>query len=145
MGFANFNRRFIKDYSKKALPLTEVTKKEEGFKWGTSQEKAFKILKQYCVDPPVLCMFRSNEPARIETDASDLAIGATLLQERDDKWHPVAYHSRKMSGAEQNYDIHDKELLAVVAALQQWRQYAESCSELTIFTDHKKPSQLRDD
>ncbi len=85
----------------------------------------------------MLCTFRANEPAHIETDASDLAIGACLCQQRDDKWHPIAYYSRKMSAAEQNYDIHDKELLAVVYALQNWRVYAESYSELTIFTDHK--------
>ena len=89
------------------------------------------------MDPPVLCTFRNGEPVRIETDASDLAIGACLCQQKDGKWHPVAYYSRKMSPAEQNYDIHDKELLAVVCSLQHWRVYAESCSELTIFTDHK--------
>ena len=81
--------------------------------------------------------FRANEPTKIETDASDQAVGACLCQQKDGKWHPVAYYSRKMSQAEQNYDIHDKELLAVVNALEHWRVYAESSSELTIFTDHK--------
>ena len=56
---------------------------------------------------------------------------------KDQRWHPVTYYSRKMSAAEQNYNIHDKELLAVVYTLQNWRVYAESCSDLTIFTDHK--------
>jgi hypothetical protein len=74
---------------------------------------------------------------RIETDASDLALGATALQERDGKWHPVAYLSRKFTSVEENYDVHDKELLAIVVALEHWRIYAESCSDLTIFTDHK--------
>ena len=55
----------------------------------------------------------------------------------DSKWHPVAYYSHKMSQAEQNYDIHDKELLAVVNVLEHWRVYTESSSELTILTDHK--------
>ena len=137
LGFANFNRKFIEGYSKKALPLTDITKKDIGFTWGQDQQKAFDTLKKACADPPVLCTFQANEPARIETDASDLAIGACLCQMKDQKWHPVAYYSRKMSAAEQNYDIHDKELLAVVCALQNWRVYAESCSDLTIFTDHK--------
>ena len=137
LGFANFNRKFIEGYSKKALPLTDITKKDVGFRWGNDQQKAFDDLRKACADPPVLCTFRANEPARIETDASDLAIGACLCQMKDQKWHPCAYYSRKMSAAEQNYDIHDKELLAVVCALQNWRVYAESCSELTIFTDHK--------
>ena len=74
---------------------------------------------------------------KIETDASDQAVGACLYQQKDGKWYPVAYYSRKMSQAEQNYDIHDKELLAVVNALEHWRVYAESSSKLTIFTDHK--------
>ena len=137
LGFVNFNRKFIEGYSKKALPLTNITRADVGFKWGQEQQKAFDELKEACADPPVLCTFRNGEPARIETDASDLAIGACLCQIKDQKWHPVAYYSRKMSGAEQNYDIHDKELLAVVCALQNWRVYAESCSELTIYTDHK--------
>jgi len=118
LGFANFNRRFIEGYSKKALPLTEITKKDTGFRWDTDQKRAFKELKQACMDPPVLYTFRNGEPARIETDASDLVIGACLCQQKDGKWHPVAYYSRKMSPAEQNYDIHDKELLAVVCSLQ---------------------------
>ncbi len=94
-------------------------------------------MKEAYQNPLVLCTFRANEPARIETDASDLAIGACLYQEKDRKWHPIAYYSRKMLVAEQNYDIHDKELLAVVCVLQNWRVYAESYSELTIFMDYK--------
>ena len=82
-------------------------------------------------------MFDTKKPSRIETDASDLAIGACLTQEYEGKWHPVVYMSRKLSPAEQNYDIHDKELLAIVAALETWRVYAEGSPDLTIFTDHK--------
>ena len=137
LGFANFNRQFVKDYSKKALPLTELTKKETGFHWSDNQEKSFQELKDACAKEPVLLNFRANKPTRIETDASDQAVGACLCQQKDGKWHPVAYYSRKMSQAEQNYDIHNKELLAVVNALEHWRVYAESSSKLTIFTDHK--------
>jgi len=86
---------------------------------------------------PVLKLFDPTKPIRIETDASDLAVGACLCQEYDKKWHPVAYYSRKLSPAEQNYDIHDKELLAIVAALEQWRVYAEGAPGLDILTDHK--------
>ena len=75
-------------------------------------------LKGKYIDPLVLTIFRIGEPVRIETDASDLAIGACLLQQVEGKWHPVAFYSRKMTGPEQNYDIHDKELLAVICALQ---------------------------
>ena len=137
LGFLNFNRRFVEGFSKKALPLTRLTAKDKEFKWGKEQDDAVLQLKKACMEPPVLCTFQVNQPARIETDASDLAIGACLCQQKDSKWHPVAYYSRKMTAPEQNYDIHDKELLAVVEALKHWRVYAESCSDLDIFTDHK--------
>jgi transposase InsO family protein len=139
LGFVNFNRQFIKDFSKIAIPLTELTKKgtilHEEIK-GAAKE-AFKKLKEACIEPPVLVAFRSNEPLRFETDASDLAIGMCAKQEREGKWHPIAYHSRKFTPAEENYDVHDKELLAIVVALEHWRIYAESCSDLVIFSDHK--------
>jgi hypothetical protein len=83
LGFVNFNRRFIKDYSTKALSLTKLTRKDTPFKWDTNQNKAFKILKQACVNPPTLVTFRSRELLRIETNASDLALGACITQERD--------------------------------------------------------------
>jgi transposase InsO family protein len=137
LGFVNFNRRFIKDYSLKALPLTKLTRKDIPFKWEQAQENAFQALKQACMEPPTLATFRSNEPLRMETDASDLALGACITQEKDGQWHPIAYYSRKFSGPEERYDVHDKELLAIVSALEHWRVYAESCSELTIYTDHK--------
>lgn len=137
LGFVNFNRRFIKDYSKKALPLTKLTRKDTPFKWGKEQDDAFESLRQACTDPPTLATFRRNEPLRMETDASDLALGACITQEQNGQWHPIAYYSRKFSGPEERYDVHDKELLAIVSALEHWRIYAQSCSELTIYTDHK--------
>ena len=70
------------------------------------------------MDPLVLYTFRNGELVRIEIDASDLVIGACLCQQKDGKWYPVAYYLRKMSPAEQNYNIHDKELLVVVYSLQ---------------------------
>ena len=137
MGFLNFNRRFVAGFSKKALPLTRLTTKDTEFNWGKEQDDAVKQLKEAYMNPPVLVTFQTNQPAKIKTDASDLAIGACLYQQKEDKWHPVAYYSRKMTALEQNYDIHDKELLAVVESLKHWRVYAESCSQLDIFTDHK--------
>jgi RNase H-like domain found in reverse transcriptase/Reverse transcriptase (RNA-dependent DNA polymerase)/Integrase zinc binding domain/Retroviral aspartyl protease len=137
LGFCNFNRRFIKDYSTKALPLTKLTRKDTPFKWDHEQENAFQTLKEACTNPPTLVTFRSGEPLRMETDASDLALGACITQEREGKWHPIAYYSRKFTGSEERYDVHDKELMAIVDSLKHWRIYAESCSDLTIFTDHK--------
>lgn len=100
LGFVNFNRRFIKDYSLKALPLTKLTRKDTPFKWEKEQEDAFQALKHACVEPPTMITFESGKPLRIETDASDLALGACATQERDGLWHPIAYYSRKFSGPE---------------------------------------------
>ena len=137
LGFCGFNRQFIKDYSKITIPLTALTKKDVTFKWTEQCDQAFKRLVQASISAPVLVAFRSDEPLRMETDASDLAIGACVKQERDEQWHPVAYYSYKFIDAETRYDIHDKELYAIVKALKHWRIYAHGCSELTIFTDHK--------
>jgi len=136
-GFCNFNRRFIESYSTKMLPLTKLTRKDTPFKWENEQENAFQYMKKACIKPPVLITFRSNEPLRIEADASDLALGACASQLRDGEWHPIAYYSRKFTGPEERYDVHDKELMAIVDSLKHWRIYAESCSDLTIYTDHK--------
>ena len=141
LGFGNFNRRFINGYSTIAIPLTNLTKKDVPFNWTTLQQHAFDKLKDQFATAPCLIWFTPGRPVRIETDASDKGIGACLLQQNPkgekQTWHPVAYMSRKMTPAELNYDIHDKELLAIVAAFQDWRVYVEGASEITVFTDHK--------
>ena len=137
LGFVNYNRKFIKHFSQIGAPLHNLTRKDKPYEWTEKCEQAFQKLKQACISEPVLRMFDPKKPIRIETDASDLAIGGCLTQEYDGKWHPIAYHSRKMSPAEQNYDIHDKELLTIVECLDQWRVYAEGAPGLNIYTDHK--------
>ena len=82
-------------------------------------------------------MFDPKKKVIIETDASDFAIRACLTQETQGNRHPIAYFLRKMSLAEQNYEIYDKELLAIVAALRYWRIYCEGATRLTIYLDYK--------
>jgi len=137
LGFCNYLRRFIKNYSELTIPLTRLTRKDNPFKWGKEQENAYRTLKEACASPPVLMMFQPNKPVRINTDASKLAIGACLKQEKDGQWHPVEYYSRSFTPTEQRYDTHDLELAAVHRALMHWRVEAESCSELTVYSDHK--------
>ena len=86
---------------------------------------------------PLLRIFDTTKLVWIETDASDFAIGAYLTQEHEGQKHLVAYYLRQMSLAEQNYDIHDKELLAIVASLRHQRMYCESALQLTILSDYK--------
>ena len=84
-------------------------------------------------------MYDPNKDTRIEVDASEYATGGVLAQLQDDgKWHPVAFHSESMSEAERNYEIYDKEMLAIIRALEAWRHYLEGlprCFE--IQSDHK--------
>jgi len=138
LGFANFYRCFIRDYSKVAHPLTELTKRTEKWAWNPEAEAAFQELKNQFTQAPILAHFDPTRPVILETDASDFAIGAVLSQRDDDNHlHPVAFHSRKFQPAEINYDIHDKELLAIVDAFKHWRRYCEGAeNQIQVFTDH---------
>jgi len=139
LGFANFYRRFIKDYSLVARPLTEQTKKTPGkWAWNPEAEAAFKKLKRRFTTAPILAHFDASRPVIIEADASDFAIGAVLSQrDNENILHPVTFHSRKYQPAEINYDIHDKELLAIVDAFKHWRRYCEGAEHpIQVFTNH---------
>jgi len=139
LGFANFYRRFIQDYSKVARPLTELTKKTEKWEWNDEAGGAFEELKQRFTSAPILAHFDAQKPVILETDASDFAIGAVLSQrDNEGRLHPVAFHSRKFQPAEINYEIHDKELLAVVDAFKHWRRYSEGAAhQIQVFSDHQ--------
>ncbi|KAJ1036858.1 hypothetical protein NDA10_005515 [Ustilago hordei] len=116
LGFANFYRRFIAHFARIARPLTALVKPIEWFKkfeLPEEAQQAFHKLIQAFTSAGVLQHFDYHLPTRLETDASDFAIAGVLKQEHEGRWHPVAFYSRKMSSAEKNYEIHDKELLAV--------------------------------
>jgi len=139
LGFANFYRRVIQDYSKVARPLTELTRKTEKWEWNHEVGRAFEELKQRFTTAPILAHFDAHIPVIIETDASDFAIGAVLSQrDSEGRLHPVAFHSRKFAPAEINYEIHDKELLAIVDAFKHWRRYCEGAThQVQVFSDHQ--------
>jgi len=94
LGFANFYRRFIKDYSKITAPLTSLTRKEKKWEWNDEQQTAFETLRTAMITEPILQHFDPEKPVTIETDASDYAIGA-ICSQPDEKGilHPVAYYS----------------------------------------------------
>ena len=139
LGFTNFYKRFIANYSKKCLPLTALLKKDVKFEWSSVAEQAFIDLKEAILSEPILKHFQPDLPCIVETDASDYALGA-ILSQPDEKGvnHPIAFHSRKLLPAETNYQIYDKELLAIVDSFKHWRHYLEfSEHPVAVITDHK--------
>ena len=141
LGLANYYRRFIRNFSKIATPLTELTKKERKFLWAPDVQEAFDTLKKALISNPVLVMFDPEKPITIEVDASDYAIGGVLSQpDENGKLRPVAYFSEKLHGPELRYPIYDKEFKAIYTALDKkhWRNYCQGSKfPVTILTDHR--------
>ena len=146
LGFANFYRRFIRDYSKVATPLTRLTSVKIPFGWSPAAEAAFSKLKFLFSSAPVLIHPDSTAQFVVEVDASDSGVGAVLSQRTasDQKLHPCAFFSRQLTSAEKNYDVGNRELLAVVLALQEWRHWLEgSIHPFIVWSDHKNLSYLQ--
>lgn len=139
LGFCNFYRRFVSEYGRIAKPLTNLTRKDITFRWTNECQLAFEDLKKRLLEAPVLAYFSFEKPTRLETDASDGVVAGVLSQEVDGVWNPVGYFSETMQGAEHNYPIHDKELLAVVRSLRFWRSELIGIQQtpFTIITDHE--------
>jgi len=109
------------------------------WEWGDKEQQVFDQLRTKLTTAPVLVYFDPLAPTKIETDASKYVCSSILsLQCRDGKWRPVAYRSKTMSDAECNYDIHDKELLAIVQAFHEWKRYTRGNPKpIRVLTDHK--------
>jgi len=121
LGLANYYRQFVKDFAKIAKPLHEMTRKEIKWSWGERQQKAFEELKERFTTEPVL-----DREMRVEADVSDFATGEVLSMKcKDERWRPVAYISKLLNEAEKNYEIHDKEILAIIRCLEAWRHFLE--------------------
>jgi hypothetical protein len=138
LGFANFYRIFIKDYSKITTPLTRLTGKDK-FVWDEKAKEAFEMLKKALISTPILVHANSSKPFFLEADASDFALGLVLPRYGEDgRLHLIAYHSHKFSTTKINYEIHDKELLAIINAFEEWCDLLEGAQHTTtVYTDHK--------
>jgi len=117
-----------------------LTRNDSGWRWREAERTAFARLKGSVTSAPVLISPDPTKPFRIEADSSDFATGVVLSQvsSEDEKWHPVAFLSKSLSPVEQNYEVHDKEMLAIIRALQEWRHFIEGVEhQCEIWTDHK--------
>ena len=145
LGMANVYRRFIEGFARIAKPLHELTA-DKPFVWGDAQQTAFEELKARLVTHPVLATVADAGTLRVETDASDVATGAVLSQKQSDgTWRPIGYASKLLNPAERNYTTYDKELLAIMRALEEWRSTLISTTEpFEIWTDHRNLVYYRD-
>ncbi|UYV74885.1 hypothetical protein LAZ67_12001673, partial [Cordylochernes scorpioides] len=135
LGMCSYYRKFIKDFSKIADPLSNLIKKSVSFTWTERQEEAFQTLKTALLSPPILGHFNPNAPTYIHTDASNIGIGATLVQDIGGEEKVISYLSRTLSKAEQNYSTTEKECLAVVWSMSKLRPYLYG-RHFKIVTDH---------
>jgi len=139
LGFANFYQRFIDNYSGIVIPLTHLLCKDTPWKWSPQCQEIFDMLKQAFTEAPVLRHYDPDHPITLECDASDYAIAAILSQTdpTTNELRPIAFYARTMIAAELNYNIYDKELLAIHEAFKQWRAYLEGTRyEIQVFSDH---------
>jgi hypothetical protein len=139
IGFANFYRRFIKNFSKLVGPITRFLKKDVPFVWDDAAQTAFVNFRKAFTTKPVLGHFNPDLPCILEPDASKAALGAVCSQpDAKGVLHPLGFYSRSLTPAERNYHVHDTELLAVIEGLEYWRHFfAYSKFPATILTDHK--------
>ena len=107
-------------------PLHDTVKKDKRWKWTEKQKEAFRELKKRFTEEPVLAAPDLNKKMRMEVDASDYATGGVLSMEcRDRLWRPVAFLFKSLNETKRNYEIHDKEMLAIIRGLEAWRYLLE--------------------
>jgi hypothetical protein len=141
LGLANYVRRFIKDYAHVTVPLTDLLQQDKSlpdgistpWKWGAAEEEAFTTLKDRICSAAALAIPDPNQGYTLHTDASTKAIGAQLSQQG----RVIAYESRKLIKAEQNYSTRDLEVLAIVHACKVFRPYILGAPSVQVLTDHK--------
>jgi hypothetical protein len=140
IGFVNFYRRFIPGFSHHVHALFDLTMKDVRFIWGFPQEDSFMKVKELVTSAPILVLPNDDLLFRLEADGSGIATGAVLSQQQvdDNTWHPITFLSKALNPVEQNYEIHDTEMLAIIRGLEEWRHYLEDARHpVEIWTDHK--------
>ena len=154
LGLASYYRRFVRNFATIAAPLSDLLKetdvelrkrKNRPITWTAKCQHAFLTLKDRLTSEPVLRQPNWHRPFVIETDASEWAIGCVLLQaDEQGILHPVAFDGRKLQGAELNYAVQEKELLAIKHAVRTWAHYIDNHTRTKILTDHESLKYLKD-
>ncbi|KAK7108403.1 uncharacterized protein [Littorina saxatilis] len=144
LGLVGFYRRYVANFAAIALALTNLTRKNCSNKvqWTEVCEESFNTLREILSKPPVICLPDLSQPFVLQTDASDVGLGAVLLQERDGELKPVSFASRKLNSAEKNYATVEKECLAVVWAVKKFEVYLYG-QEFELQTDHQSLQHLQ--
>jgi len=135
LGHAGFYRRFIKDFSKISKPLCNLLVKETDFDFDSQCLHAFSLIKTKLVTAPIIIAPDWNLPFELMCDASDYAVGAVLGQRKNKFFHAIYYASKVLNENQVNYSTTEKELLAIIFALEKFRSYLIS-SKVIVFTDH---------
>ncbi|XP_021748087.1 uncharacterized protein LOC110713944 [Chenopodium quinoa] len=135
LGHAGFYRRFIKDFSKIAKPLTQLLVKDAPFVFTNDCLLAFDRLKEALISAPIIQPPNWELPFELMCDASDFAVGSVLGQRKDKKLHAIYYTSKTLDEAQRNYTTTEKEFLAIVHAIVKFRSYLLG-SKVIVFTDH---------
>lgn len=145
LGFTSYYRRFIPEYAHKAKPLYDLLKKDAKLEMTDDRRKAMDALKQALISAPILQMpdFTENRGTfKLRTDASDIGVGAILLQIQEGQWHVIEYSSKTLTSAERNYTVTEKECLAILVGLRKFRHYLLG-QQFIIETDHSALTWLR--
>ena len=139
LGFGNYYRRFIQKFAHLAQPLNNLLKKDVKYEWDQECQITFDLLKLKFSEEPVLMMLNLTRPFQIETNASKYTSGAVLTQlDSNGSQHLIAFLSKTFLETKRNYDVYDRELLAIIRALTEWRHYIQGSTHMTIvFSDHK--------
>jgi len=142
VGMTSYYRRFVKDYAKIASPLNAISRKNQHFHWSNEAQYSFEKLKEAMITTPILAMPTDEDEYTLDTDASDLAIGAVLSQKQNGIERVIAYASRSLDKREQNYCVTRRELLAIVHFLKYFKQYLLG-RKFKVRTDHAALTWLR--
>jgi hypothetical protein len=137
LGLSGFYRHFVDQHDKLAQPLADLLAAKTRFVWSSRQQEAFNALKAALCSAPVLIFPDPSVPFTVSTDASDYATGAVLQQDYGRGLQRTTYLSRKLNSAERNYPVHEKELLAIVHSVRQWRHHLQGAQHtVPVLTDH---------